>query len=71
MAGAAQPQERQGRWRTTPLIAVTSVFAQLDSESEELLKCGVKLFWVQQELAILMVSFHIWLCVLLQQQGGR
>lgn len=35
------------------------MFAQLDSESEELLKCGVKLFWVQQELAILTVSYHI------------
>lgn len=30
-------------------IVVTSVFAQVDSESEELLKCGVKLFWVRQE----------------------
>ena len=35
----------QGRLRTTtPLLVVTSVFAQLDSKSEELLNCGVKLF---------------------------
>lgn len=53
-----QQQEGRGR-RTTPLIVVTSVFAQLDSKSEELLKRGVKLFWVQEELAILTVSFHI------------
>lgn len=38
---------------------MTSVFAQLDSESEELLKCGVKLFLVQQDLAFLTVLFHI------------
>lgn len=38
---------------------MTSVFAQLDSESEELLKCGVKLFLVQQDSAFLTVSFHI------------
>lgn len=50
----------QGRGkRTTPLIVMTSVFAQPDSESEELLKCDVKLFWVQQELAIMTVSFPI------------
>ncbi len=59
-----QQQQRlrngQGRGRrTTPLIVVTSVFAQPDSESEELLKCGVKLFWCLQELAIMTVSFHI------------
>lgn len=35
---------QENRRRTTPLIVVTSVFAQLDSKSEELLKCGVKLF---------------------------
>lgn len=57
-----QPGLRSGQRRgerTTPLIVVTSVFAQPDSESEELLKCGVELFWVLQESAIIIVSFHI------------
>lgn len=40
-------------------MVVTSVFAQPDSESEELLKCAVRPFWVLQELTIMTVSFHI------------
>lgn len=38
---------------------MTSVFAQPDSESEELLKCGMRPFWSLQELTIPTVSFHI------------
>lgn len=40
-------------------MVVTSVFAQPDSESEELLKCAVRPFWVLEELTIMTVSFHI------------
>lgn len=36
-----------------------SVFAQPDSESEELLKWGGKAIWVLQEVTIMTVSFHI------------
>lgn len=58
-AAASQKQAGESQRRTTPLIVVTSVFAQTDSESEELLKCGVRPFWALQELTITTVSFHI------------
>lgn len=51
----------QRRRKTTPLIVVTSVFAQPDSQSEEPLKCGVRPFWVFfcQKSTTLTVSFRL------------
>lgn len=43
----------------TALIVVMSVFAQPDSESEELFKCGGKALLGSAESTIMTVSFHI------------
>lgn len=52
----------QRRRKTTPLIVVTSVFAQPDSQSEKPLKCGVRPFWgggFCQKSTTLTVSFRL------------